>query len=340
MSRPRLILIAVGVALSAAAVFLLVRSIDFSAAMRALGRASPGWIVGGTLVTVLGYYLRALRWRELLGPRTRPPVARLFSATMVGVLAINTLPARLGELVRAYVLARTERIRTATVLGSLAAERILDMAMLGIFWALSLLVAPIPNWFRWSGYITIAAVVVICLGLWGLHASRGRVARWGETRLVRLLPRRLGEAISSGIPAFSSGLQVFSRPTFLARAGAWTIVAWVVSAAVFLLVGESLGLKLPFWSLFLLTFVICVGISVPSSPGFIGIMEGACVMGLSLLGIGGPEALAFAILYHVTQIVPPLVLGTYFVFRQHLTPEMLRIGEDATGGIGRKERRQ
>ncbi len=302
MSRSRLILLALGIVLSAVAVVLLARSIDISAAMRALARASLGWVVAGTLVTLLGYYLRALRWREILAPRTQPSMARLFSATMVGFLAINTLPARLGELVRAYVLARTERIPTATVLGSLAVERILDMAMLGIFWALSLLIAPIPDWFRWSGYATIGIGAAIGLALWGLHATRGHTARWSEGRLIALLPKRLGGVISKGIPAFGAGLQVFGRPRLMAKAGAWSIVA--------------------------------------SSPGFIGVMEGACVMGLSIFGVSGPEALAFAILYHVTQLVPPLLLGTYFVFKQHLTPELIHLDEAAGGETVRKERRQ
>ena len=340
MSRSRLILLALGIVLSAVAVVLLARSIDLSAAMRALRRASLGWVAAGTLVTVLGYYLRALRWREILAPRTQPSVARLFSATMVGFLAINTLPARIGELVRAYVLARTERIPTATVLGSLAVERILDMGMLGIFWALSLLIAPIPDWFRWSGYVTIGLGAAIGLGLWGLHAGRGHAARWGEGRLFALLPKRLGGAISKGVPAFGAGLQVFGRPALMAKAGAWSILAWVVSASVFLLVGLSLGLRIPAAAIFLLTFVVCLGISLPSSPGFIGVMEGACVMGLAIFGFRGPEALAFAILYHVTQLLPPLVLGTYFVVKQHLTPELIHVGEGEDGEIVRKKRRQ
>ncbi|TMQ64836.1 MAG: flippase-like domain-containing protein [Candidatus Eisenbacteria bacterium] len=339
MSRSRLILLALGIVLSALAIVLLARSIDISAAMRALSRANMGWVVAGTLVTFVGYYLRALRWREILAPRVQPSMARLFSATMVGFLAINTLPARLGELVRAYVLARTEKIPTATVLGSLAVERILDMAMLGIFWALSLLIAPIPDWFRWSGYATIGIGGAIAAALWGLHATRGH-AGWSEGRLIALLPKRLGGFISKGIPAFGAGLQVFGSPKLMAKASAWSIVAWVVSASVFLLVGLSLGLRVPVGAIFLLTFVVCLGISLPSSPGFIGVMEGACVMGLSIFGVGGPEALAFAILYHVTQLVPPLVLGTYFVFKQHLTPELIHLEGGADGEVVRKKRRQ
>ena len=125
----------------------------------------------------------------------------------------------------------------------------------------------------------------------------------------------------------------------MAKAGAWSILAWVVSATVFLLVGLSLGLRIPAGAIFLLTFVVCLGISLPSSPGFIGVMEGACVMGLAIFGFRGPEALAFAILYHVTQLLPPLVLGTYFVVKQHLTPELIHVVEGEDGEIVRKKRR-
>jgi uncharacterized protein (TIRG00374 family) len=340
MSRSRLILLALGLALSAAAVFFLVRSIDLAAAVRAMEHASLGWIAAGLLVTAFGYYLRALRWREILAPRFKPAVGRLFSATMVGFLAINTLPARIGEFVRAYVLARSERIPTATVLGSLVVERVLDMAMLGIFWALSLLFAPVPEWFRWSGYFMLGAGAALGVVLWGLHAARGRAAGWSESGLGKLVPRRLAQAVSAGIPAFGAGLQAFGSPGAMVKAGLWSVAAWAVSAAVFTLVGLSLGLNLPIWSALPLTFVLCVGISVPSSPGFIGVMEGACVLGLSLLGTRGPKALAFAILYHVTQIVPPLVLGTYFIVRQHITPDILGVRVAPDVEDGRKGRRQ
>jgi uncharacterized protein (TIRG00374 family) len=340
MTRSRLLWLALGLLLSAVAVYFLVRSIDLRQAFRALARASPVWILAGTLLTTLVYYLRALRWRELLQPQVKPRVASLFSAMMVGFLAINTLPARLGELVRAYVLARTEKVSTATVLGSLAVERIFDLVMLGLFWALTLPFATGPAWLRWSGYVTVGAGVVVGFLLWLMHATRDRTVAWSRHPFFQRLPGPLGRVVSTAIPAFGAGLQVVGRPILLARAAGWSLAVWLTSGSVFLLVGESLGISLPVWSIFLLTFVVCVGISVPSSPGFLGIMEGATVLGLSLLGVSGPKALAFAILYHVTQLLPPLILGTYYVVRQQLTLEVVGQAPVETGAGGRKKRRQ
>ena len=323
MSRARLLIVIVGFALSAVAIVVLLRSIDLAEALRALGRARGGWLAAAFLTTTVGYYLRAIRWREILSPRARPTVGRLFGVTMIGFLAINVLPARLGELVRAYVLARTERIRTATVLGSVAVERILDVAALVLFWALSLPFAPFPDWFRWSGYLLIASGAALTIVLWRMQAAHHRDEAWGAW-LVSRLPRTLREPAASAIGSFGAGLHVFRSPGALIRAGVWTLAMWVVAGIVFLQVGASLGLDLPVWSIFLLSFVVCLGISLPSSPGFIGVMEGACVVGLALLGVRGPEALAFALLYHMTQIAPLVVLGTYYGVREHVSTRDVR----------------
>jgi hypothetical protein len=336
VSRFRLLLAALGILVSAVAIYFLVRSIDVRAALEAVGRASPLWLLASFATTVLVYLVRAIRWGTLLKPHARPSTSALFRANMMGFLAVNTLPARLGELVRAYLLARKERISTATVLGSVAVERLIDLVFLGIFWALSLLFAPVPPWFRWSGIVTLVVTGGIAGVLALLAASRGEKEGWAA-KVASRLPCSIRERFASSASSFGAGLQVMRRPRLLAEAMAWSVALWLLSGAVFLMAGESLGMHLPVWSLFVLTFVVCVGISIPSSPGFIGIMEWACVMGLKLAGVEGPEALAFGILYHVTQIAPLLVLGTYFAVREHVTPARLRALIGFQGSPDRKK---
>ena len=338
MTRFRIVVAALGLLLSAAAIYFLVRSIDVKAAIQALRNASIGWLLASFAATVFVYYLRSLRWGALLRLHARPSQSALFRANMVGFLAVNTLPARLGELVRAYLLAKRERISTATVLGSVAVERILDLAFLGVFWALSLLFAPVPAWFRWSGIATLVVTGVITGGLWAVQAARGRRTGWA-VRVRSWVPRGVRERFATAASSFGAGLEVLGKPRLLAEAMAWSVALWLASGAVFLLAGESLGMRLPVWSMFVLTFVVCVGISLPSSPGFIGIMEWACVMGLALVGVEGPEALAFGLLYHLTQIGPILVLGTYFAVRDHVTPARLRALTGSGEAGGRKDRR-
>jgi uncharacterized protein (TIRG00374 family) len=323
MSRSRLWLTVIGLALSAVAVVTLLRSIDAADAARRLGATRPAWFLAACVLTLVGYWLRALRWGEILSPHGRPAIGRLFSATMIGFLAINTLPARIGELVRVYVLARTERLRTATVLGSVAVERIFDLVALGIFWSLSLLFAPYPDWFRWSGVITLGLGLLMAGAFWAIHAFGGWTWAAEASALLRWIPERPRLALTAAIPAFGDGIRVAGRPGVMIRSALWSAAMWAVNGAVFLLVAEALGMRLPLWSPLLLAFVVCVAILLPSSPGFVGVMEGACVVGLGLLGVEGAEALAFGLLYHLVQLLPPILLGSYFAFRGHFGREIL-----------------
>ena len=332
MSRSRLWLTAIGLALSAVAVIALLGSIDAADAARRLARTRPGWFLAACLVTVVGYWIRALRWGEILSPHGRPPIGRLFSATMIGFLAINTLPARIGELVRAYVLARTEGLRIATVLGSVAVERIFDLVALGSFWSLSLLFAPYPDWFRWSGVITLGLAFLMAGTFWVIHALGGWTWAAEASTLLRWIPERPRQSLTAAIPAFGDGIRAAGRPGVMIRSAFWSAAMWGVNGAAFLLVAEALGMRLPLWSPLLLAFVVCVAILLPSSPGFVGVMEGACVVGLGLLGIGGAEALAYGLLYHLVQLVPPILLGSYFAFRGHFGREILDESAGRTGG--------
>ncbi len=336
MSRSRLALLVVGIALSALVVFLLLRSIDISQAMASVRRASPARLALAMAVALVAYFFRAVRWGEILAPRARVPVARLFSATVIGFFAINVLPARLGELVRAYTLARTERLPTATVLGSVAVERVLDLGALGIFWALSLLFAPLPDWFRVSGYATLGIGVAGALVLWVMLGSRDRLLH-PEGVVGSRLPKPLREGLAAALPAFGAGLLAFRSPALLARAAGWSALIWTVGGSMFLVVGESMGMRLPVWTIFFMSFIVSVGIMIPSSPGFVGVLEGACVVGLSVLGVPAPQALAFGILYHLVHLVPLVILGTIFAVREHVLPELLRPGEGRGEGAGRKD---
>jgi uncharacterized protein (TIRG00374 family) len=320
MTRARIALTALGLGLSVLAIVALLNAVQAGDVAQHLRATRVGWLAVGMVVTVFGYVLRAARWQVLLEPQASIPLGRVFGPTIVGFLAINTLPARLGEFVRAYVLAKLERLPTAGVLGSCAIERIFDLFFLAAFWALSLLFAPFPEWFRISGYLTFGIGGLGAVLLWLLHARRQTAERFLGGPLVSRLPAPLRDGLRQAVPAFGEGLTSLAAPGVLARASVWSLLMWLVNGSVFLLVGLAAGIQLPIWSAFLLSFVVCVAILLPSSPGFVGVMEAACVVGLSLVGVDRASGLAFGLLYHLTQLAPLIILGTYFAIRAHLKP--------------------
>ena len=107
--------LALGLLLSALLIWLSVRTLDVGAAVRALAGANWLWFVPICLVTLLAFWIRAVRWGWLLKSVKPIGAGSLFSATMIGFMANNLLPARLGELVRPWALGTSEKVSRSSV---------------------------------------------------------------------------------------------------------------------------------------------------------------------------------------------------------------------------------
>src|SRR5438876_4287285 len=95
--------------------------------------------------TLIGFWIRAVRWGSLIHePRPIRP-GSLFGATMIGFMANNVLPLRLGEWIRPWALARRERLSQTTLLAAVVVGGAMDMVMLVVSFGISVLVQPISS---------------------------------------------------------------------------------------------------------------------------------------------------------------------------------------------------
>ena len=115
-----------GIVISLFFMLMLLGKIDFNQLWTALLRVDYRFIVLAVVANFASYLLRAVRWHYLLIPEKRIPLSSLYSATIIGYMANNLLPARLGEFIRAYILAQKEGLQTATVFASLVIDRLFD----------------------------------------------------------------------------------------------------------------------------------------------------------------------------------------------------------------------
>ena len=121
--------------LSLLAFFL--RGADLGQVWSEMRHASLGLLVAATLVNLLTYPLRVVRWQYLLRPVGRVGFEPALTATMIGFGASVVLPARAGEFLRPYVLARRERLSATAAFATIVLERVLDLVavllLLGVF---------------------------------------------------------------------------------------------------------------------------------------------------------------------------------------------------------------
>lgn len=284
-----------GLALSALFLYLSFRKVDLGALLTAFREASYWWAAPVVALTFGSVWVRAVRWKVLLRPLGHVRTDRLLSATLIGLMANNLLPARMGELLRAEVVSRREGMSWGGTFGSIVVERTLDgLVVMAMFLGMLPFVGA-PGWLRTAG---AAGLGLFVCALVALIAMRGHVEVL--TRAVGRLPGRL----SIGLGRFVEGLGVLAegrevRKVLLLSFGVWT-VAMAALYGTFLAFHRSL----PVYSLPVVMGLMTIGVMIPSSPGYIGTLQYSCILGLSLFGVPKEEALSISVFYHATQYLP------------------------------------
>ena len=270
-----------------------------------------------------GLYARALRWRWLFPPGRRPP--GIVPATMIGYMANNVLPLRAGEVVRIYAAAR--RLREAEplsatqafwlVAATVAIERVLDSLALVLILGVLVFLTPVPPPVEWAAGILLA-VDVIGVALLVMVARSPDGGRRLVTRLTARWPRLERLALSLFDTALR-GLDGIRTPAHALRIAAWTPVIWLLPAAAAWAMLRAMHLDLPFVAGWVVLAFVGVGISVPSAPGYLGVFHFAAKLALEIFGVASSTALAYALIYHASAVVPITLLGWLYLLREHVS---------------------
>ncbi len=317
---------ALGIGVSALLLWWALKDIRFAEVLTALrGSDAVLWVLC-TITSQLIFPLRARRWRTILDPvAPNLPFGVLWRATAIGMMVNNVVPARAGELARAYALVRERReVRWSSALASLAVDRVLDALCVVLLLVVAMLVPAFPAGIMVSGtpVRTTALLMagVVTLAMAGLFA----VAAWPhlmETIAVRVtgvvLPR-FKDKIGALVHAVAAGLTVIREPARFLAAFTWAMVHWLVNALAFWFGFRAVGIDAPFTAALFVQGLIAMGVAVPSSPGFVGVFEGVAKLALPVYGVSVTQALTWAIGFHVLSYIPITLIGGWYFLRMGL----------------------
>ena len=322
-------------ALAAALVGLFLYRVDLVRVAAEIVRARPEWLALSLATTIVNLAIRALRWQYLLEPLGHTTFARAFRATAVGFAANSVLPARAGEVIRPYFLARTERAHgrmSATgAFATIILERLLDvitvLALLAsyvfIFGRDLRLTNPVAvTWLKGIGGLAAAVAFGALVILFVLAGDPERLGRATE-RLARVVPS-FAAVIARIAEKFARGLGAIRRPGRLLVALAWSFPLWLSIAAGIWAVAVAFRLMVPFTGSFVVIALLVLGVAVPT-PGAIGGFHAAFRYSATTF-FGAPDAAAVgaAIVLHLVSIGPSLLLGLMFAAQEGLNVTTMR----------------
>lgn len=279
-------------------------------------------MVLGFALGPIGLWVRARRWSYLFPPASEPP--GLLAGIMVGYLANNVLPLRAGELVRVYVVARRWGHGFWLVLATLVVERVLDSLAIVLILGVLLFFIPVPPLLEWAALVVLAIDVVGIAVLVTLAVAPAACLRLIE-RLTRRWPP-LRDRLTGIFEVFVSGLAGIRTPAHALPLLGWTVLVWLVPAAMAWSFLEAARLHLPFLAGWTVLAFVGLGVSVPSAPGYVGVFHWAAVLAVGLFGVSREPAVGYAILFHTVNYLAVTLVGWLFLLK-----EQLNLGEAARG---------
>lgn len=293
--------------LTAALLYFFFRGVDIGKTKEAILGASPPWL-GASLLLGLGTFaFRAVRWTWILRPVTRVPVGAAFAATAVG-FAANNLPGKVGEVLRPYLLSRSQKLPFSPLLASILLERVFDGASVIFFFVLAMGIG-LP---RASGFARLLVPAALLAGLvaavlfavfWRPQAERlfERMCRW--------LPVKFQKRATDFALTFVDGFASLKSPGLLVAITAGSLAMWFVINLQIYCVLKAFGLTLPLSAAYVVTAAAVLGLAVPT-PGGLGSYQVAVQIALTdVFSVSRTTATSVALVAWATSFVLITLIG-------------------------------
>jgi glycosyltransferase 2 family protein len=309
----------VGVLVSVVFLWVALRGLDLERFWQTLGEANYWWIVPGVLVYFVAVLVRTWRWHYMLRHIKPIPTMRLFPVVVIGYMGNNVYPVRAGEVLRSYVLRRKEGVAMSASLTTAILERIFDGLVMLLFVFVTLPFAPLPPVYQnmvlvFSGLFGLALLVFFVIAA---RPERIRLLyAWGVNRV---LPEALRPKVHDLFDHAIEGLQSLRSPREMALIFLTSTLIWLTETTKYWFVMHAFPLDVPFSVLMLMTAVVNLFTTIPSSPGYVGTFDAPGIAVLKQFNVGHAVATGYTLVLHVALWLPITLLGAYYMLRESIS---------------------
>jgi len=283
-------------------------------------------------VTCMTYLFRAIRWQYLLRPLGNPPFSAVFKTTVIGFAVSTLLPARAGEVVRPYLLARRAGFSATSAFATIILERLLDLLTVLLLFGFYLAFydpgasaghAATYAALKSGGFVAAIGSVAGLIFMMVVAGHPEKLAAWA-LKVERVLPARVANAMADLVRTFLEGLAVVRQPRRLAMAGLLSLPLWLSIALGIWTTSRAFHIDMSYPGAFLMMAVLVVGVAVPT-PGAVGGFHKAYQIGaVAFFGVANDRAVGAALVLHAISFVPVTVAGAVFLAQEGLSLSRVR----------------
>ncbi len=309
-----------GVAVSAVFLYLALRGLDLSLVWHHIKTGNYWWLIPSVTIYFFGVWARTWRWHYMLRAIKPISTGRLFPVVCIGYMGNNIYPARIGELLRAYVLKRKEGVTIGASLATILVERIFDGVVMLLFVFVTLpLVPAIPG--NWRQFVIVFSLLFFgALGVFFvLAASPRRAQSFYNAVIDRLVPKRFREPIRGFADRFMEGLYFLRSGRDVAMIFFTSVVVWLAETGKYWFVMHAFDFEVSFFVLMLMNGVVNLFTTIPSAPGYVGTFDEPGIEILKAFGVNANIAGAYTLVLHAALWLPITLLGAFYMWRESIS---------------------
>jgi uncharacterized protein (TIRG00374 family) len=299
--------------------YLIFRKLSFHGLAATLKGISLAALVPAILVYLSGFYLRAIKWRAIIMNLKDIRPSLLLKYIFMGCSGNALLPARMGELLRAWITGRQEYLSSISLFSTILIERFLEVLSLMILFFLSVTRLSIKPMHK-------AAVVILIVTGFGfaflvaMCFLSDRLTRLAQ----KLIPTEKLRAKLIGIfEKFVIGIRILRNPLRLIYVVLLGAIVYVIEALAYWGIARAFHIEVSVTQAVFLVSFIFVGLTIPSTVGNIGPLQYFCILGLSFFGIDKGTALIYSVFLNILMYVPA-VIGVAYLYKFGISLKELR----------------
>tara|TARA_Y100000994_G_C15667295_1_gene432145 strand:+ start:386 stop:1429 length:1044 start_codon:yes stop_codon:yes gene_type:complete len=320
---------------------------DISQMLIHLSESNFYLLIPGLGCYFISLWFRTIRWKYLIGTNHTLKNRTLFPMVVIGYMANNILPLRAGEFIRSYLLSQKSSIKLATGISTIFVERIMDaMALIFLIIIMSFFI-PISNIINHFENITkinslililifsIPFVLIFILLLIASFVPKSTLSFVEFSS--RFMPKKISKIYLELFKQFFDGFKYLNNRKILTITLILSLPIWILESFLFYFVCVSIGIDHNFESniyliesSIMITGIVNLGASIPITPGGIGLFEIIARETLILIPYSNTsrsEAAAFAGMTHALLIIPIVILGQIFLWKNGLSIKNIKTNE-------------
>jgi uncharacterized protein (TIRG00374 family) len=306
----------IGLLITTVTLYIAFQGIQFDQLANALGRINYLYLPVGIVVFWLSYGGRVYRWQLLFYPY-HLRWNKVLSTLSIGYFLSNITPLRVGDLVRAYLIATIEKVPIPRALSAVVVERTADGLTIVLFLIILLPIIPnLPGQARSAGAVlgVLGLGLLVALALLSLQRTRGIGFLKRVTARVKFLQR---EALWHALDNLIDGFAVLHAARPILGVALWSISIWFFGAVLNWVVMQAMDIPLGLDAALVIIVVTSLAVTAAPTPGQFGVYHLAAQFALTTVyGLDKSVALAYAFVIHAFVYLSLMVLGTFFMWRE------------------------